>query len=153
MSSIDPQSDPYSLDINNQYAWSIENAERFEKQFKVSKGDPFTSDHSKVWVQKPQLQDAMKVLMGENRQRRWSIFQLPKGGDRSFLYESPEYSLDKLQEKLSRVEHLDCTCKDPQEQKLREQEKAVMQAFCEAELQRKEDYDALRLRILEFIQV
>lgn len=150
-SPIDPsQSNP--MDSHNRYAINTQNSESFKANLKIPGNDHMGYDHAKVLVNQPIQYEAMKMLMGELQQRRWAIFDVPKSSARVFPFELPQFQLDELEELSNRINAIDCTNSDPEEQKLREQEKSVLQAFCSGQIDRQKNYITAKLRIVEFLQ-
>ncbi len=153
MSSIEPNVDLNNLDPNTRYALAAERTETFNAKYGVKGGSEHAIyDHAKIFVNHPLSQDALKQLLGEASRRRGAFYDLPSGNPRVFLYDTPGYSTEQLAANAKRVESLDCSCDDPVEQKTREQEKLVIHAFCQGQLNHKKEYEAVKARILEFLQ-
>jgi len=140
MSSIEPNIDLSNLDPNTRYALGVERSESFNSKYGVKGGSEHTiSDHAKVFVDHPLGQDALKQLMGEATQRRGAFYELPRGNPRVFLFDTPGYSTEQLAANSKRVANLDCSCDNPEEQKVREQEKLVIHSFCSSQLEHKKN--------------
>lgn len=155
MDSVNPNPTPIdlnNLDPNTRYALDVERRESFTNQFGVLGTDRAVYDHAKTLVNQPQDPGAMKMLTGEMRQRRWAYFDLPQYDSRVFIYDSPNYSTERLEANVQMTMNLDCSCDNKEEQTMREQEQAVIHSFCVNQLKRKLDYDHLRARIIEFLQ-
>lgn len=153
MSSVDPNIDALQIDPHYRYAAGVESSESFNAQLGIKGNEHLGFDHAKIFVNQPIQNEAMKLLTGESIRRRFALFQLPSTPvSRQFLFDRPEYQLDRLEENLSLVQAIDCQSDDPKEQTRREQEKAILETFCEMEIARKKNYEEVRLRILEFLQ-
>ncbi len=153
MSSIDPSFDPSQIDSHIRYAQGVETSESFNAHLGLKGNEHVGYDHAKVFVNQPIQNDAMRLLTGESIRRRFAIFEVPKiFTTRQFLFDRSDYNLDQLETNLSLVQAIDCHCDDPIEQTRREQEKAILETFCEMEISRKKNYDEVRLRVLEFLQ-
>lgn len=152
MAGIDPNIDKALLDPNTRYALDVQENEAYTKAVGLRGSERVISNAAKVFVNQPQKFDALKSLTGEVIKRRWAVFDLPKNDHPIFIYDSPDYSEERLEANLEIVTNLDCSCENKEEQVMREQEKSVIQAFCHGQLENKKNYDQIRLRILEFIK-
>lgn len=147
MSSIDPSN---NIDVHTNWALNTERNELYRAQF--GEGERAAHQHAVTFVDKPLQLDQLKLLLGEFQQRRWAVFELPKGERRQIIFESGSYSLEKLHQNLEVVNKIDCTCNDKNEQTMRENEKKVLQIFCQEQIRLKEEYDRAKVRILELVQ-
>jgi hypothetical protein len=153
MAQIDPNNiNRGGLDPNTRYAYDVEQNEAYSRVMGSRGSEGEVYGHAKVLVVQPQKLEALKVLMGESKKRRWAYFDLPKNDHPIFLYDAPEYRPERLEANIHLVSNIDCSCPDKEEEMLREQEKSVILSFCESQLERKKDYDHVRARILEFLQ-
>lgn len=151
MSSIEPKLDTNSIGSHTDYAVNIESSEKYNRQFPQHAGF-MAYNHASVLVSKPTGPEALKILTGELAQRRGAYYDFPTDVSRIFLYDTSKSSVDTLEANIKIIENLDCSHRDPDEQKMRKQEKAILLEFCHNFKNQKQAYDDLKLRILEFLQ-